>query len=546
MALKDILLFWRKEKKPKSAVEKELEKIPEIDVKLATADLIKRERDIFFEIYNQFFQLRYSRIHRYFEYDRMDLLSPEIATALDIYTSEILQSTSSNNYFLVQSNLDQQRANDIKELLHRWINYFENRYPYTFAALIRRILKYGDLFLDPILVWKDNIPIGIIGFRILEEYATYQVYIRKNDEIKPVWIYFPKIFVHFFPQSARTQLTIQSLQSFITPQSSTTTHQFPGTYFSPFFFPSEKLLIDKVYFENEKELDEWLKQKQAIKLPYCIHISINPDVFYPFGTSVLEPLRLKWRQLHLLQTALMIYRIFYGVQRKLWKIQFPKRLPPYEQERIMSDIIERIRKTRTFLPESGYDEVSRILGFIEDLFVPESDVYKIDVSNLDTARELQNIEDILLLTREIELGLKIPGYRLYRLRGEIKLPATPLTMEDVRFADYIIHLQKFISKGFKKLVQLHYNLILESEKPRLQPKEIIEFNQFIDDLEISIPAPRTPSEKLKYDTLTNKIRFIKDLIDTLGVDNINFENKIKLIEEELQIPIRKYLKEIKK
>lgn len=538
-------------RKVKTEVEKKTEELPlEERIKIALQDLAEKQPGLFYDIYNYFFSIRYDRLQRYFEYDRMDLLSPEISAALDIYKSEILQNVK-DDYFIITSKYAD-KAERVQNLIRNWIRFFEDNHSITFPDLIRKLLKYGDLFLDPVFVYEKNVPVGIVGFRALPEFCVYRVFVKERDKILEKWVYLPWVLketAHITsPQALNIpgQMISELQSAFISAarNSSIFPDAIRQNYASPFFFAiTEKRILEREIFESIEDLKEYIKEKKGLILDHLIHIAIQPNIFHPFGTSVVEPLRLKWRQLYLLQTALMLYRIFYGVDRKLWKIKLPSKIPPVEREKIIRDIIQRIRKTPTFSPATGYDETSRILGLIEDLFIPETENFSITVDSLDRGgKEISQIEDVLLITREIELGLKIPRLRLLGGHGE-RVSATALTMEDARFASYIQQLQKYITKGIKKLLVKHYEILMEKEK---NSANILEIRKFLEDVNIEMPMISSNQEKLRLDTFSQKIKYINDLINLIGAENISEEAKLRLIKETLGIDFTKYLKETKK
>lgn len=545
MTLKD-LLFGLFRRKAKTEVREVAEKLEDELLASLTEGMIKKEPGLSFEIYNSLYQLRYDRIQRYFEYDRMDLLSPEISAALDIYVAEILQSVHGNDYFNVYAK-EPKEAEKVKNLLRFWIDNFEKKSKLNFSDLIRRLLKYGDIFLDlSVLKNKQNKNIGIAGFDFLPEYSVHRVFVKSGESMQERWIFFPK-FLETYEETTRrisqekqkSSITFGDLISPESPKKYQYSH-----YLFPFTPPVEKFVIDKIYFSNEKELEDWAKQKDAIVLKRLLHISIFPNVFYPFGTSILESLRLKWRQLNLLQAALLIYRIFYGVPRKIWKIELPPKLPPKDREKLLNDIIQSIRKTRTFAPTVGYDEVSRILGLIEDLFVPEAGNVKINVETLQEVKELENIEDILLITREIELGLKIPRYRLISFSKERMPTSTTITKEDARFFAHIVNLQRYIERGFYQMVKRHYEMLLEAEGA--SPEDYLRVSEILDNIKIEIPRPISPIEKDKADVLAARSKVFELIQNIIGDENLSFDAKISLAEKILGINIREFIKEVKK
>ena len=70
---------------------------------------------------------------------------------------------------------------------------------------------------------------------------------------------------------------------------------------------------------------------------------LGNDKYSPYGTSVLEAARRIWRQLILLEDAMMAYRIVRAPDRKMFKIDVGQ-IPPNEGEQYMQKVISSMKR----------------------------------------------------------------------------------------------------------------------------------------------------------------------------------------------------------
>ena len=70
---------------------------------------------------------------------------------------------------------------------------------------------------------------------------------------------------------------------------------------------------------------------------------LGNDKYAPYGTSILEPARRIWRQLTLMEDAMMAYRIVRSSERKLFKIDVGA-IPPNEVEQYMQKIVTQLKR----------------------------------------------------------------------------------------------------------------------------------------------------------------------------------------------------------
>ena len=181
---------------------------------------------------------------------------------------------------------------------------------------------------------------------------------------------------------------------------------------------------------------------------------LGNDAFLPYGSSVLEPARRIWRQLILIEDAMLVYRVIRAPERRVFYIDVGN-VPP-------ENVAEYLEQAQTSLKRSAVvdKDTGRVdlrynpLSVDEDYFLPvrggESG------TKIDTLAGGQNttaIEDVEYIQKKLFAALKIPrAYLGYD--EEIGSKAT-LAQEDIRFSRTIQRIQKTVISELNKLAMIH-------------------------------------------------------------------------------------------
>ena len=79
---------------------------------------------------------------------------------------------------------------------------------------------------------------------------------------------------------------------------------------------------------------------------------LGNDKYAPYGTSVLEPARRIWRQLTLLEDAMMAYRIVRSPERRVFYIDVGN-ISPQDVEQFMQRVTTQMKRNQLVDPNSG-------------------------------------------------------------------------------------------------------------------------------------------------------------------------------------------------
>jgi len=181
---------------------------------------------------------------------------------------------------------------------------------------------------------------------------------------------------------------------------------------------------------------------------------LGNDMFLPYGSSLIEPARRIWRQLILLEDAMLVYRIVRAPERRVFYIDVAN-IPP---ENVPMYVEEQRKNLRT------NQVVDRNTGRVDLRYSPLSveDDYFIAVrggesgTKIDTLSGGQNaaaVEDVEYMQKKLFAALKVP--RAYLGYDEMLSSKATLAQEDIRFSRTISVIQKTLISELNKLAIIH-------------------------------------------------------------------------------------------
>ena len=250
------------------------------------------------------------------------------------------------------------------------------------------------------------------------------------------------------------------------------------------------------------------------------HFRLYSDTNYlPYGKSMIENARRLWKQITLMEDAMMIHRIMRAPEKRIFKIDIGS-IPPQEVDNYMQKIINKIKKTPFQDQKTGdYNLKYNMMNITEDFFMP---VRGGDSgTSIDTLGGLQYtaIEDIDYLKAKLFAALKVPkaflGYE-----EDINGKAT-LAAEDIRFARTIERIQRVVVSELTQIAIAH--LIAQG----VEGMDAVDFK-------LELTNPSTIYEQEKINLWAEKVRLATDMKALkLLSNNWIYTNIFKLSEEEI-------------
>ena len=181
---------------------------------------------------------------------------------------------------------------------------------------------------------------------------------------------------------------------------------------------------------------------------------LGNDKYAPYGTSILEPARRIWRQLTLMEDAMMAYRVVRSSERRVFKIDVGA-VPPNEVEQYMEKIVSQLKRHSVVDKTSGRVDLRyNPMSIEEDYFIPVRPGSATEITNLAGGTNTTAIDDIKYLRDKLFSALKIP--QAYLAMGEgASEDKTTLAQKDIRFSRTIQRLQRVIIAELEKIGIIH-------------------------------------------------------------------------------------------
>jgi len=181
---------------------------------------------------------------------------------------------------------------------------------------------------------------------------------------------------------------------------------------------------------------------------------LGNDKYSPYGTSVLEPARRIWRQLLLLEDAMMSYRIVRSPERRVFYIDVGN-IAPQDVEQYMQRVMTQMKRNQIVDAQTGRVDLRyNPLSVEEDYFMPVRGESSSKIESLPGGTFTGDIDDVKYLRDKLFSALKVPQSYLSRGEGADEDKST-LAQKDIRFARTIQRLQRSALSEIAKIGIIH-------------------------------------------------------------------------------------------
>jgi hypothetical protein len=284
------------------------------------------------------------------------------------------------------------------------------------------------------------------------------------------------------------------------------------------------------YVKYKVELDRF--GKKEYEQYEMAHFRMLSDTnFLPYGKSMVEGARRIWKQLSLMEDAMLIHRIMRAPEKRIFKIDIGN-IPPVEVDNYMQKIINKMKKTPFVNKDTGdYNLKYNIQNLTEDFFLP--------VRGSDSGTNIENlqgleyaaIEDIEYLRGKLFAALRVP--KAYLSYDENVNGKATLAAEDVRFARTIERIQRTVVSELTKIAIVH----LASQG--IEDSEMTNF-------ELTLTNASTIYEQEKVNLWSEKVRLASDAkaLNMLSSD-WSYHNIFGLSQDEVDIERAKVILDLK-
>jgi hypothetical protein len=246
---------------------------------------------------------------------------------------------------------------------------------------------------------------------------------------------------------------------------------------------------------------------------------------------MLEGARKLYKQLILMEDAMLIHRIMRAPEKRIFKIDIGN-IPPAEVDQYMQNIMNQMKKTPVVDEKTGdYNLRYNMQNLLEDFYLPVRGGQA--GTNIETLAGLQYqaIEDVEYLKSKIFAALKVPkAYLGYdeSLEGKATLAAL-----DIRFARTIERIQRIVISELTKIAIVHlYSQGYE--------------NAELVDFELSLTGPSIIYEQEKIALMKEKVDLAGSLMEKRLMSlNYIYSNIFNMSQDQADFEKNEIIEDIK-
>jgi hypothetical protein len=253
--------------------------------------------------------------------------------------------------------------------------------------------------------------------------------------------------------------------------------------------------------------------------------------FLPYGKSMLEGARKLFKQLLLMEDAMLIHRIMRAPEKRIFKVDIGNILPA-EVDQYMNNLMNRMKKTPLINEQTGdYNLRFNMQNLLEDFYLPVRGGQS--GTSIESLAGLQydSIQDIEYLRSKIFAALKVPKpYLGYDERVEGKATLAAL---DIRFARTIERVQRIVISELTKIAIVH--LYAQGYE-----------NADLVNFELGLTGPSIIYEQEKVALMKEKVDLAGTLVEKkLFSLKYIYSNIFNLSEDEAEFEKNEVLEDIK-
>ena len=409
-------------------------------------------------IFNPNLNYQTLRIQLYSDYEAMDT-DPLIASTLDILADEATLRNEHGEVLSIKSS-DERLQKVLYNLFYDILNIEFNLWSWT-----RNMCKYGDFFL------KLEVSEEFGVFNALPYTVYHMVRTEGQDPENPSKVAF--------------QIDPDGLASSLDPN----------------YIPKSNKKV--IHLDNYE----------------VAHFRLISDTNYlPYGRSYIEPARKIFKQLTLMEDAMLIHRIMRAPEKRMFYINVGG-IPPNEVEQFMQKTIDGMKKTPYVDQQTGqYNLRFNIQNMMEDFYLPVRNGDSSTKIETTKGLEYDGTQDVDYLLAKMFAALKVPK-AYFGYEGDLQGKAT-LAAEDIRFARTVERIQKIIESELNKIALVHlYAQGFTGES--------------LTNFEISLTNPSIIFEQEKVALLSEKMQLAQNMIDSqqFSTDYV-YENIFNLSEDQ--------------
>tara|TARA_R110002126_G_scaffold63966_5_gene164037 strand:- start:2901 stop:4760 length:1860 start_codon:yes stop_codon:yes gene_type:complete len=247
---------------------------------------------------------------------------------------------------------------------------------------------------------------------------------------------------------------------------------------------------------------------------------MGSDRYVPYGTSVLEPSRRIWRQLTLLEDAMMAYRIVRSPERRVFYIDVGN-IAAEDVEQYIEQVKTQMKRNQVVSENEGRVDLRyNAMSVEEDYYIPvRGSSNNTRIETLAGGQFTGDIDDVNYLRDKLFSALKVP--KAYLANTDTMEDKTTLSQKDIRFARTIQRLQRTVVAELEKICIIHlYTLGFR--------------NNDLMSFKLNLNNPSKIAELQELEHLRVKFEIATGATEGLFSRRWVYQNIFKLSEEEVQ------------
>lgn len=180
---------------------------------------------------------------------------------------------------------------------------------------------------------------------------------------------------------------------------------------------------------------------------------IGDTNFLPYGKSMLEGGRKLFKQLLLMEDAMLIHRIMRAPEKRVFKVDIGN-IPPGEVDQYISQMMNKMKKVPFVDERTGqYNLRFNMQNLLEDFYLPVRGAQSATTIETLPGLQYQAIEDVQYLQSKLFAALKIP--KAFMGYDETTEGKATLAALDIRFARTIERVQRIVISELTKIAIVH-------------------------------------------------------------------------------------------
>lgn len=188
---------------------------------------------------------------------------------------------------------------------------------------------------------------------------------------------------------------------------------------------------------------------------------IASDTWDPTGQWVvpyIERARKRYIQLSYLEDAIIIYRLVRAPERLIFKVDTGN-MPSYEANRYLNQLRQNYWNSKTFDINTG-DIMQKFepQSMLDSFWIAKGAGNDgIDITQLAGGQNLGQLDDLMYFIKALYRALRVPVSRL-NPEANASVDGSQILQEELRFAEFIIRLQRKFAESFKQAFITHLKL----------------------------------------------------------------------------------------